>query len=213
MIFEQQNYNLKNYPLKMTSNDCGYLIIIHGSMFSGKTTTLLGKLSAYTSLDKKILYVNSSKDTRKNNPFSTHNIFLNQEIVASIDYLKSDNSDANFYETLKKYDIIGIDEAQFFSDDLFNTVLKLVENDKKIILLSGLLLTAERKEFGIMNKLIPFADEVIHLKGFCNDCSKHGTQSLALFCYNINGKNKAIEIGGSDKYLVLCRECYVKHST
>ena len=96
----------KQYPKISPS-----LNLIIGPMYAGKTTELLRRLNIYQEFGFKTLYVSSSLDSRSNLPFSTHNPLLKS--IGKIDSIKVKNLfDVNF----EQYNVIGIDEGQFFSD-------------------------------------------------------------------------------------------------
>ena len=180
----------------------GHLIVIHGPMFSGKTTTMFGKLEAYTALGKRVAYVNSPLDSR-GVAFSSHNDSLIR--TGRIDYLKEVPS----VSSLDRYDIIGIDEAQFLGREMIEVVLSLVEKRHKIVVVAGLLLDVRRERFGHMVELLPLADEVIALHGFCSDCARENKCERSLFTYRTDTSlSGVIAVGGSDKYVALCRSHY-----
>lgn len=114
----------------------GKLEIVVGTMFSGKTSHMLGKIAFFADLGFKILYINIEFDDRSNNTFSTHNPFLNTK-----EYFKKGNIQKNVTMIKEKqlssiqfdsYDIIIIDEAHFF-DDLVEYTHKLLKNKKYVI--------------------------------------------------------------------------------
>ena len=109
----------------------GYLHLITGPMFAGKSTRLIGLISKLSIL-KKIYIINSSLDNRyNNNSITTHSKFS-----CNANSLSNLNLD---YEQLKKireeYEVITIDEAQFFND-LYNFVKMSLELNFHIIVLS-----------------------------------------------------------------------------
>jgi thymidine kinase len=105
--------------------------IVFGPMFSGKTTETLRRLSIYHEMDLKVLYINSILDVRNKESFSTHNQTI-QKIP--FDSLKTqDLKEVN----VDKYDVVAVDEAQFFPN-LKEIVLDWVECKNKIVVISGL---------------------------------------------------------------------------
>lgn len=190
------------------------LTIIFGTMFSSKTSYLLGRLSSLKS-HYKVIYVNHSFDDRSKCNVSTHNVLINIDDNDSLTFIGKRDNEINYIKTnklnlemLEKYDVIGIDEAQFFEESLINDVLYLVEQRHKHVYVAGLLITSERREFGYLNKLIPFADDIVQLKSYCSICRD---TTPALFCIKRDKNNKSeISVGGSDKYQPVCRECYLK---
>ncbi|TNV75718.1 hypothetical protein FGO68_gene15707 [Halteria grandinella] len=100
-------------------------------------------------------------------------------------------------------DVIGIDEGQFYPD-LVERVEAYLRKDK-IIVISALDGTFERKPFGQIPELIPLCDDVIKLKAICMRCGDDAPFSHRLV------QSKQIElVGWKDLYEPLCRHCYVK---
>jgi thymidine kinase len=104
---------------------------------------------------------------------------------------------------ITKSNVIFIDEAQFF-DDLYECVYSLVELYGKHVVVAGLDGDCNRKKFGSILDLIPICNTIDKYSAYCSVC-KDGT--LAPFtkkAFNYVCENK-IEIGGSDKYMPVCR--------
>ena len=112
----------------------GSLDCIIGSMKSGKSSELLRRLTIDSEIGYKVLYINSSKDTRclDGVPYSTHNpLFINGLKSENIDSIAVFNLSVGI--NVENYDVIGIDEAQFF-EDLVESVLIWVEKYHKYLL-------------------------------------------------------------------------------
>lgn len=187
-------------------NGGGYLEVIFGPMYCGKTTTLIRRLNIFGEMDLNILYVNHSLDDRSEDEFSTHNKSITK--LGKIDRsVKSPNLTA-LLEQAKEYDVIGIDEAQFFPD-LKECVLHMVETMGKKVIVAGLNGDYRRHPFGQIIDLIPYVDELTKLKPFCSQCAKKRKVCRdALFTKRIVGGDEQILIGGHDQYVPVCRECY-----
>lgn len=183
----------------------GYLHLYCGPMASGKTSTLLTKLSQYSDLGWRAIYINHSKDVRMSGDsfFSSHNSqFL--QLGKNVDGIKVDNlRQVDF----KNYDIIAIDEFQFFSGNAVKHVLKWVNKYHKYVLLGFLDADRHRKKFGYGLDLIPHADKYEKLTAFCQHCIKyHKLMVPAPFTGCINSESKEqILIGSIDVYQPLCR--------
>jgi thymidine kinase len=106
--------------------------------------------------------------------------------------------------TVKKADVIIINEGQFF-DDIYETTIKLVEKYKKCVYVCGLDSDFKRNKFGRLLDLIPFCDNIFKLQSLCMNC-KDGTK--ALFSKRITNNESQIVIG-SDNYIPVCRKCYL----
>jgi thymidine kinase len=179
------------------------LDIIIGPMFSGKTTELIRRLTSYDAIGKKCVYVNSSMDTRDSKNFSTHNPVINS---LNIDSMKVDTINYKFIESVKGYDVIGIDESQLFTGVIDICVQRLVDDLNKIVIISGLNGDYKKHKFGRILDMIPHCDSVIKLYPYCKKCADEGRVTRALFSKKIDN-DCVIEIG-YDNYIPVCRKCY-----
>ena len=182
----------------------GKLDLIVGCMYSGKTINLLGRLVVCADLGLKVLYINHSLDDR--NPgysISTHNPLI------SLENNKIDSISVSTLKGLRKeeYDVIGIDEAQFFDISLYNFCKTHVEVYKRHVIVSGLDSDSNRNKFGHIIDLIPLADSIHKMRAFCDECGPRKTK--ALFSYKTVMNDNIIDVGGKNKYIPLCRECYL----
>lgn len=109
-------------------------------------------------------------------------------------------------ETLDNYDILLIDEAQFY-EGLADFVMWSSEVKKKIVYASGLDGDYRRRKFGEILNCIPLADTVERLTAFCTLCAD-GTAGL--FTYRLNpAVDGKVVPGGEEMYTTLCRRCYL----
>jgi len=179
--------------------------LIIGPMFSGKTTELFRRLSICTDANFKVLYINSILDDR-DLEFSSHNETLKKN--SKITFVKT-----NFlYEIAilaNDFDVIGIDEAQFFPDIKYFS-LNMCENHKKKLFISGLNGDFERHPFGQILDLVTYCDSITKLYSFCSICRKDKNLMIpALFTKRINVDSKVtILVGKSEYYIPVCRNCY-----
>lgn len=188
----------------------GYLHIIMGPMYCGKTNELLNELLRFDIVGAPVLYLNSAFDTRTSEPFSTHHPLV-QKTLNVVGKKVSDLYEV--YDECLHYDVIGIDEAQFFPR-LREFVLDMVENRGKRVIVAGLSGNFKREVFGEVISLIPFADRVQKLNSLCTDCSKQRKIKEAHFSYRIVSASVTddILVGGKTMYVPLCRACYLEHT-
>ena len=182
------------------------LSIIIGPMFSGKTWHLIRTFHrAREEEGKKVAVLNYAADTRYgDNVLSTHNhIQIPCIMTANLCDIWLNPNHAN-YEEVKKADVILINEAQFF-EDLESIVLDMVENYRKEVEICGLDGTYLRTPFGngAIFKLMPYADHIEKLQGQCSRCPFKSS-----FTFRLSDEKDDIVIGGADKYIPVCRECY-----
>jgi thymidine kinase len=175
--------------------------IIIGPMMCGKTSEVIRKLIIYHEMDMKVLYINHVVDTRSKQAVSTHNVTIGNIPFDSIKVEMLGLCDVG------KYNVIAIDEAQFF-EDLKEVVINWVEKQKKIVIVAGLNGDFRRQPFGQINDLITYCDTITKLTPFCVSCRKKGVIRNALFSKRIISDNSEILIGGKDIYLPTCRECF-----
>ena len=175
----------------------GYLELIVGCMFSGKTTFLLNK---YNELIKKykIIVINSILDKYSSDEYLVSHDKKKIPAIKLVNLLDSNNE----IEDAMNYDIILINEGQFFSDLIHFTKIALLQ--KKHIYISGLDGDFNRNKFGDILDLIPLADSIIKLKGECFNCKK---KNSAIFTYRKGNNTNKILID-NDMYIPVCRNCY-----
>jgi len=176
----------------------GTLEIIMGPMFSGKTEFLINKYNTCKKEleEKQIIAYNYYKDTRYgDNKIVSHN--FNQIPCINIQTLTEIFED--YYFSTRTH--IFINEAQFFPN-LKETIIKLVEEYNKNIIICGLDSDFKREKFGDMWDLIPYSDYIVKLKGKCNDCNMP-----SLFTFRITNE-EGQEVIGVKNYIPLCRKCY-----
>lgn len=187
--------------------------LIFGPMSSGKSTELLRQLTTWADLPANpkfsVLYVNTILDDRKteknNDDFSTHNSTFSQ-ISSKIVTQKTKTLSSL---DISQYDVIGVDEAQFFGD-LVECVSNWVLNLKKIVYVASLDGNFEIKTFGEACKLIALCKSggLRKLSAHCVDCLSHGKSVTASFTGRLGCSTLETEIGGLDQYRPLCLECH-----
>jgi thymidine kinase len=172
------------------------LQLIIGPMFSGKSTELLKRCKKYNICKYNCILIKYLNDTR----YSNNQIITHDKQYVQIKTLNLDNI-TNSLQELNNYDVIGIDEGQFFKD--IDSILELLKYNK-IIIIAALDATFEVKPFQNILNLIPYCENVIKLNSICMKCySCDGT-----FTKRIVNDNCVELIGGIDKYQTLCRKCF-----
>ncbi len=172
----------------------GYLELIVGPMFSGKTTYLVDIYKKFNETHK-VNVVNYSLDTRYDNEhLSTHD-----KVMIPCNFMSELNENL---DDLLQAQMILINEGQFFPD-IKKVALELVEKHNKHVYICGLDGDFKRNKFGELLDLIPYCDKITKLTSKC-DCGKK-----ALFSHRLAVSTDQVLIG-STNYLPLCRECYNK---
>ena len=162
-------------------------------MFSGKTEELINRIK---SSNKSFKVFKPDLDSRnKKNIIESHSKL---EIEAT--------TISNPNEILKyknKFDIIGIDEAQFFSHDIVN-ICNILANSGVRVIVAGLDMDYMGKPFGPMPFLMAIAEDVIKVHAVCSE-----TGDPALYSYRRVENNETIMIGEKKEYNPLSRKAYI----
>ena len=174
----------------------GKIELIIGPMFSGKSTRLIGLIRKYTYKAKKTIMIKFFADKR----------YTDKSEVVTHDFLKYDSIDCknlrDHFEKLKNYDVIGIDEGQFFPDLV--EVCEELALMKKTIIVAALNGDFRMEPFPVIAKLISKADKIKLLKAYCFNCHKDAKYTL-----RIVQSNETVLIGAGEAYKPACRECHV----
>jgi len=186
-------------------NDEGYLEVILGPMFSGKTTRILEIYNHYSYIQKKITVINYAEDKRYHDSMlSTHDHKMIPCLMTmNLSDLWTNSANAD-YEQIRNADVILINEGQFFKE-LKQIVVDMVENHNKTVYVCGLDGDFQRNKFGEILDLIPHCDNVVKLKSLCSRC-RNGKR--ALFSHRVTEETTQVSIGSSN-YVPLCRKCYL----
>jgi thymidine kinase len=181
---------------KFITKNNGFLHVISGSMFSGKTTELIRICKQYQSIDKKILSVNYCNDRRYDDigNICSHN----QEVFQTILSL-SDLQELLSQPDLEDFDVIMIDEVQFLKNAL-KIIKVLVEEMGKIVITSGLDGDYLQQPFGEVCQLIAFADKFTKLNAVCKLTKEDASFSKRI----IHSQSKEF-IGADDAYVAASR--------
>jgi len=195
-------------------NTNGYLELIIGPMYSGKTSKLLEIYKQCKFCELSVCVINHSLDKRYHdamlsshdrvmvpciNTDNLHNLWFNDGMIDLNEQVDNEN-----YKKTRNSSVILINEGQFFND-LYSVVDDMLKN-KKIVYVCGLDGDFERKKFGHILDLIPLCDNVSKLSSLCSIC-KNGTPGI--FSMRITNEKQQTVIG-SENYLPVCRKCYDK---
>jgi thymidine kinase len=183
------------YVMKQT----GWVEVICGSMFSGKSEELIRRLNRATYANLKVLVFKPAIDDRYNEKeIVSHNgnsilarpVISAEEIIRSID---------------GRIDIIGIDEAQFFDDDIVE-VIEALANRGIVVIAAGLDTDFRGEPFGPMPRLMALSESITKLNAICPVCGSPANRTQRL----INGQpasyqDPVILVGASEAYEPRCR--------
>jgi len=182
-------------PRAHTDKRKGWIEVICGSMFSGKTEELIRRLNRAKIANQKIEIFKPSVDIRYD---ETAVVSHNQNSIHSTPVTSSLNillmcGDAN---------VIGIDEAQFFDNELVFVCEKLAEQGVRVIV-AGLDMDYLGKPFGPMPALMAIAEYVTKVNAICMVCN-----DIATHTYRKTDDNSLVMLGEQDTYEARCRFCF-----
>lgn len=176
-------------------NRTGWIEVIVGSMFSGKTEELIRRLKRARFANQKVEIFKPLIDTR----------YSDQEVVShdenAIHSTPVDNS-SNILMLTSGVDVIGIDEAQFFDKGLTDVCDKLANQGIRVVI-AGLDMDYLGKPFGPMPELLSIAEYITKVHAICMKCG-----NLAQYTHRKTAEEKRVLLGETDIYEPLCRKCY-----
>jgi thymidine kinase len=181
----------------------GRLEVVCGSMFSGKSEDLIRRLKRSKIAQKKVIVFKHSFDDRTTlDHVASHD-------GNTIEAIAVENPSQIALQTPADIQVVGIDEAQFFSHELITVVLDLVDSGK-LVIIAGLNLDYRGVPFGPMPTLIAMADRVTKLSAVCIVCGDDAYFSQRI----INGNpakydDPIIQVGAQECYEARCRNCFV----
>jgi len=193
---------------------CGYLEIILGSMYSGKSTRLVEIYNQCKFCSISVVVINHTIDNRYDEHLlSTHDKvkipcmkterlldLWSESIDLEYDIENIQRSKDKFI--IRSSEVILINEGQFFPD--LEDFVRLLLNYGKKVYICGLDGDFERKKFGQILDLIPLCDKVTKLTSLCSLC-KNGT--LGIFSMRLTHETDQTVVG-SENYIPVCRKCY-----
>ena len=173
----------------------GSVEVICGSMFSGKTEELIRRLKRAQFANLNVRIYKPVIDTRYDN---SNVVSHNKKSIPATSVEKS----SDILSLMKNADVIGIDEAQFFTDDLILTANTLA-NLKIRVIIAGLDIDFLVKPFGEIPNLLSIADHITKVHAICLDCGE-----IANYSYRTENDTGLIALGEKNKYKPLCRKCF-----
>ena len=175
----------------------GWIEVICGSMFSGKTEELIRRLKRVRIANLKVEIFKPAIDTRydETNVVSHDaNAILSHPVEHSQSILLLAND----------VDVVGIDEAQFFDEGIIDVCEKLARRGIRVIV-AGLDMDYKGKPFGSMPQLLAIADYITKLHAICVKCG-----NIASISYRKTASESQVLLGEKDSYEPRCRTCYHK---
>ena len=180
----------------------GWIEVVCGSMFSGKTEELLRRIKRATFANQKVELFKPAIDVR-----------YDEEEVVSHDANSMQSTPVHnsaeilLYVNMETVEVVGIDEVQFFDDGVVDVCNQLANNGIRVIV-AGLDMDYLGKPFGCMPKLLSVAEYVTKTHAICVKCG-----DLAQFSHRLVASDRQVLLGEKDSYEPLCRHCYNEVTT
>ncbi len=181
--------------MMISPKNTGWIEVICGPMFSGKTEELIRRLIRAQIAKQNVKIFKPAVDDRYSEDYIVSH---NKRKIKSITIKKADE----ILKNCKNSDVIGIDEAQFFDLDLIDICKKLAKNGKRVVV-AGLEKDFQAIPFGPMPQLLVDAEYVMKVSAICMKCG-----DPANFSQRISSEKNQVVIGEIDKYEPRCRNCF-----
>ena len=181
--------------IKHSTGRKGWIEVVCGSMFSGKTEELIRRLKRAQFAKQKVEIFKPQLDTRYHEEkVVSHqgNEIHSTPVPAS----------SNILLLATDVDVVGIDEAQFFDMELVNVCNQLADSGVRVII-AGLDMDFKGQPFGPMPALLACAEYVTKVHAICMHCG-----SLAHISHRTSNETSLVLLGETDSYEPLCRDCY-----
>lgn len=185
---------------KARANGTGWIEVIVGSMFSGKSEELIRRLNRARIARQKVLVFKPQIDARyskqeiASHSGQTHDSIPVTTTAEMLTHISDDTQ------------VVGIDEGQFFDLEIIDAVNNLASEGKRVII-AGLDQDFMGKPFEPMPQLLSIAEFITKTHAICVKCG-----STANYSQRTVDSDARVEVGAADKYEARCRKCFIPHS-
>jgi len=173
----------------------GWVEVICGSMFSGKTEELIRRLNRVLIAQQNVEIFKPTIDKR----YSKKKVVSHNENAIH-------STPVNFaHDILLRAghcDVVGIDEAQFFDNEIISVSNELANQGKRVII-AGLDMDFMGKPFSPMDQLMATAEYITKVHAICMECG-----NIASYSYRRTKSKQTVVLGEKDVYEALCRKCF-----
>jgi thymidine kinase len=177
------------------SSGQGWIEVITGSMFSGKTEELIRRLKRAKIAKQQVEIFKPRIEVR----YSVEEVVSHDENAI---HSTPVDSSANILLLATGVEVVGVDEAQFFDDGLVDVCNQLADSGVRVII-AGLDMDYKGVPFGPIPGLMSIAEYVTKVHAICVRCG-----NLANYTHRLSEDDKLIVLGETDIYEPLCRICY-----
>ncbi|MBC8399419.1 MAG: thymidine kinase [Flavobacteriales bacterium] len=187
MFLENPAYNNEQF---------GWIEVICGSMFSGKTEELIRRIKRAKIANQKFKVFKPTIDSRSKNYIESHD----ESKLKSTEVKHS----SNILDNIQGCDVVAIDEAQFFDDEIVSVCNQIANKGIRVIV-AGLDMDYLGNPFGPIPNLMATAEYVTKVHAVCK---KSG--NIANYSFRKNKKTDIVVIGEKDKYEPLSRAVFFR---
>lgn len=182
-------------PRRSRSKVRGWIEVVCGSMFSGKTEELIRRLKRAEIAKQNVVIFKPKMDVRYH---ETAVVSHDENKVGSIPI----ENPKDIFQLSKDMDVIGVDEVQFFSEDIVEVCHELANQGKRVVV-AGLDMDFAGVPFHPMPNLMAIAEYVTKVHAICMGCG-----DVAQYSNRIAEGNEKVMLGEKDNYQALCRSCF-----
>lgn len=182
----------------------GYVEVITGCMFAGKTEELIRRIKVFEYAKKKVIVFKPQIDNRySDNEVVSHAGSRTQSVN-----VKDSQAIYDYLATQDEVDVVAIDEIQFFDDKVMLLIDELAAKGIRVMC-AGLDTNFRAEPFGVMPLLLTTAEFVTKLTAVCTECGAPATRTQRL----VNNQpakydDPIILVGASESYEARCRHCH-----
>ena len=180
----------------------GWLEVISGCMFAGKTEELIRRMKVLEYAKKKIAVFKPKIDNR----YSEDSVV--SHAGSSVKSFNIKNAREIFDYIDDSYDVIAIDEVQFFDEEIVEICDHFADQGKRVMV-AGLDMDFRGEPFSVMPQLFTHAEFVTKLTAVCMKCGAPATRSQRLIDgHPARYDDPVIQVGASEQYEARCRHCH-----
>jgi thymidine kinase len=180
--------------------EVGWIEVICGSMFSGKTQELIRRIRLAKIAKQKVQVFNSALDTR----YGQNHIISHDQMKIPCYAVKNSKDILKLVD--KDTHVVGIDELHFFNDDIADVCQTLAKNKKRVIA-AGLDTDYKGIPFENVAELLALAEYVTKNLAICVKCGNPANHTQIL-----QESASRIDVGAGEKYEARCRRCFKPHA-
>lgn len=181
--------------LQNIQRNSGWIEVIAGCMFSGKTEELIRRINRAKIAKQSVQIFKPAIDQRYH---SKHVVSHDANAIYSVPVKNAQE----VWELAEEVDVIGVDELQFFDNEIVEVCVRLANRGTRIIV-AGLDMDYKAKPFGAMPAMMAVAEFVTKVHAICMQCG-----SIANYSFRKTTADEQVVLGETETYEARCRKCF-----